>query len=99
MRRRVAVRLRRGGSGPDTGPVIGAAFGVILASAQAGDETAFARIFRDVQPPLLRYLRVIAPEAEDVAGDTWLPPGAVRVAAHRGLRRLAQQAERAGVTR
>jgi len=52
--------------------VIGAAFGVTLARAQAGDEAAFACIFRDVQPALLRYLRVIAPEAEDVAGDTWL---------------------------
>jgi RNA polymerase sigma-70 factor (ECF subfamily) len=52
--------------------VIGAAFGVTLASAQAGDEAAFACIFRDVQPPLLRYLRVIAPDPEDVAGDTWL---------------------------
>lgn len=29
------------------------------------------RIFRDVQSALLRYLRVISPEAEDVAGDTW----------------------------
>jgi RNA polymerase sigma-70 factor, ECF subfamily len=52
--------------------VIGAAFGVTLASAQAGDEAAFACIFRDVQPALLRYLRVIAPDPEDVAGDTWL---------------------------
>ena len=52
--------------------MIGAAFGVTLASAQAGDEAAFACIFRDVQPALLRYLRVIAPEPEDVAGDTWL---------------------------
>ncbi len=52
--------------------MIGAAFGVTLARAQAGDEAAFACIFRDVQPALLRYLRVIAPEAEDVAGDTWL---------------------------
>jgi RNA polymerase sigma-70 factor (ECF subfamily) len=52
--------------------VIGEAFGVTLARAQAGDEAAFACIFRDVQPALLRYLRVIAPEAEDVAGDTWL---------------------------
>jgi len=52
--------------------VIGAAFRVTLASAQAGDESAFACLFRDVQPALLRYLRVIAPEAEDVAGDTWL---------------------------
>ena len=52
--------------------MIGAAFGVTLARAQAGDEAAFACIFRDVQPALLRYLRVIAPEAEDVAGETWL---------------------------
>jgi RNA polymerase sigma-70 factor, ECF subfamily len=52
--------------------VIGAAFGVTLASAQAGDEAAFACIFRDVQPALLRYLRMIAPDPDDVAGDTWL---------------------------
>jgi RNA polymerase sigma-70 factor, ECF subfamily len=52
--------------------VIGAAFSVTLASAQGGDELAFARLFRDVQPTLLRYLHVITPEAEDVAGDTWL---------------------------
>ena len=53
-------------------PVIGAAFSVTLASAQGGDETAFACLFRDVQPALLRYLHVITPEAEDVAGETWL---------------------------
>ena len=52
--------------------MIGAAFGVVLARAQAGDEAAFARLFADVQPALLRYLRVITPEADDVAGDTWL---------------------------
>jgi RNA polymerase sigma-70 factor, ECF subfamily len=52
--------------------VIGAAFGVILARARAGDEAAFSWIFRDVQPALLRYLRVITPEPEDVAGETWL---------------------------
>jgi RNA polymerase sigma-70 factor, ECF subfamily len=65
-------RLRRGTGRPDTRPVIGAAFGVTLASAQGGDETAFACLFRDIQPTLLRYLHVITPEAEDVAGDTWL---------------------------
>ena len=33
----------------------------------------FACLFRDVQSALLRYLRVIAPEAaDDVAGETWL---------------------------
>jgi RNA polymerase sigma-70 factor, ECF subfamily len=52
--------------------VIGAAFRDVLSDAQAGDEAAFTRIFRDVQPALLRYLRLIAPDADDVAGDTWL---------------------------
>jgi len=61
--------------------VIGGAFGVTLASARDGDEAAFARIFRDVQPALLRYLRVIATDPEDVAGETW-----VQVVA--GLRRF-----------
>jgi RNA polymerase sigma-70 factor (ECF subfamily) len=65
-------RLRHGVRRADTGPVIGAAFGVTLASAQGGDEIAFACLFRDVQPALLRYLHVITPEAEDVAGETWL---------------------------
>ena len=52
--------------------MIGAAFGDTLAKAQAGDEAAFACIFRDVQPSLLRYLRMIAPDPEDVAGETWV---------------------------
>jgi len=65
--------LLRGGTGrADTRPVIGAAFSITLASAQGGDETAFACLFRDLQPALLRYLQVITPEADDVAGDTWL---------------------------
>ena len=50
---------------------MGGAFGDTLARAQAG-RGGLRRIFRDVQPALLRYLRVIAPEAEDVAGETWL---------------------------
>jgi RNA polymerase sigma-70 factor, ECF subfamily len=41
--------------------MLGAEFGSALARAQGGDEAAFARIFRDLQPVLLRYLRVIAP--------------------------------------
>ena len=53
--------------------VIGPAFSAILADARGGDEEAFACLFRAIQPVLLRYLRVIAPEAaEDVAGETWL---------------------------
>ena len=45
-------------------------------------------------------LRVVAGlESGEVARIVGKSPGAVRVAAHRGLRRLAQLAERAGVTR
>jgi len=53
--------------------VLGPAFPATLAGAQGGDELAFAAIFRDVQPVLLRYLHMIAPAAaEDVAAETWL---------------------------
>ena len=53
--------------------VIGGDFAEVLAAAQLGDELAFSRLWRDGNPALLRYLRVIAPEsAEDVAGETWL---------------------------
>ena len=42
----------------------------MLAAAQGGDEEAYARLFRDIQPALLRYLNVIAGQAaEDVAGQ------------------------------
>lgn len=54
-------------------PVTEAAFAATLAAARAGDEEAFARLFREAQPPLLRYLRVLAPEAaDDIASETWL---------------------------
>ena len=57
----------------DTGPVIGAAFDATLAAARDSDEAAFTCLFRDIQPALLRYLRVLAPgAADDVAGETWL---------------------------
>lgn len=53
--------------------MIGEDFGQVLAAAQGGSEPAFSRLWRDTNPPLLRYLRVIAPEpAEDVAAETWL---------------------------
>jgi RNA polymerase sigma-70 factor (ECF subfamily) len=42
-------------------------------AAQHGDEAAFRRLYRDVQPRLLRYLRALAgTEAEDLASETWL---------------------------
>ena len=53
--------------------MIGEGFAAVLAAAQEGSEAAFSQLWRDGNPALLRYLRVIAPEsAEDVAGDTWL---------------------------
>jgi len=53
--------------------VIGEDFTAVLASAQEGGETAFSALWRDVNPALLRYLRVLAPDAaEDVASETWV---------------------------
>ena len=48
-------------------------FPEVLRLAAAGDAAAFARLWRDTQPPLLRYLWVSAGDvAEDVAADVWL---------------------------
>ncbi len=60
---------------PILGIVIGEKFERLLAAAQ-GDtgeaDGAFSVLWRDANPALLRYARVIAPEAaEDVAADTW----------------------------
>jgi len=53
--------------------VIGEGFPAILAAAQDGSEAAFSQLWRDTNPALLRYLRVICPAAaEDIAADTWV---------------------------
>ena len=53
--------------------VVGDEFADVLAAAQRGDEDAFAVLWRDANPALLRYLRVVAPEhAEDIAAETWV---------------------------
>lgn len=53
--------------------MIGPSFGAVLAAARDGDEDAFAVLWRDVNPALLRYLRVVAPGlSEDVAAEVWL---------------------------
>jgi RNA polymerase sigma-70 factor (ECF subfamily) len=58
---------------PILGSVIGDAFPALLAAAQDGGEDAFAALWRDANPSLLRYLRVVAPDAtEDVAAETWV---------------------------
>ena len=53
--------------------MLGERFAETLAAAQSGDETAFASLWRDVNPVVVRYLRVTAPQmADDVASETWL---------------------------
>jgi RNA polymerase sigma-70 factor (ECF subfamily) len=56
---------------------LGLDFDTVLIAAQAGAEWAFSRLYRDLNPRLLRYLAAQAPgEAEDLAAETWL--GAAR---------------------
>lgn len=53
--------------------MLGLTFADILERARAGDEAAFAQLFHDVQPSLVRYLRVMSSTAvEDLAAETWL---------------------------
>jgi len=50
-------------------------FAGVLSAAASGDELAFARLWRDVHPALLRYLRVLTKDetvAEDVAAEVWV---------------------------
>ena len=58
---------------PHTRNVVSEDFAAVLAAAQDGSEDAFSVLWRDANPALLRYLRVIAPDvAEDVAAETWV---------------------------
>jgi RNA polymerase sigma-70 factor (ECF subfamily) len=53
--------------------VVGEDFAALIAAAKRGDEAAFSALWRDANPALLRYLRVVTPEhAEDVAAETWV---------------------------
>ena len=57
--------------------MIGPEFPVVLSAAVRGDEDAFGRLWRDLQPRLLRYFAVVSrAAAEDLASETWL--GVVR---------------------
>jgi RNA polymerase sigma-70 factor (ECF subfamily) len=52
--------------------MLGTSFPVVLERTRDGDASAFAVLWRDYQPALLRYLRVTTREAaEDVASETW----------------------------
>ena len=53
--------------------MIGPLFPELLTAAQGGDEQAFAVLWRELQPAVLRYFQVVATEAaEDLAADTWM---------------------------
>jgi len=66
-------QLRRRLLTPDTAGVVGEEFAVLIEAARRGDEAAFSVLWRDANPALLRYLRVVTPEhAEDVAAETWV---------------------------
>lgn len=53
--------------------MVGEEFADVLAAAQDGSDDAFAVLWRDANPALLRYLRVVAPEyAEDIAAEAWV---------------------------
>jgi RNA polymerase sigma-70 factor (ECF subfamily) len=53
--------------------VVGDDFARVLAAAQGGSEDQFAVLWRDANPALLRYLRVLAQDnAEDIAAETWM---------------------------
>ncbi len=55
-------------------------FGGVMVAAQAGDQRAAERLFLELHPQLLRFLRVSEPRmADDMAGEVWL-------AVARGLR-------------
>lgn len=57
-------------------------FTTVVTAARAGEQWALSRLYRDVNPRLVRYLRSIAPtEADDLAADVW-------VAVAQGLRRF-----------
>jgi len=52
--------------------MIGADFRTVLRAARRGDEAAFATMWLEFHPPLLRYLRVlVGSAADDVASETW----------------------------
>ena len=51
--------------------MIGEDFASVLGRAQRGDESAFAMLWRDLNPALLRYLTVTGEPADDVAAETW----------------------------
>ena len=53
--------------------MIGERFDAVLSGAARGEEESFAELYRDLHPPLLRYLRTLSwDHAEDACSETWL---------------------------
>ncbi len=53
--------------------VLGERFPEVLRAAASGDGAAFATLWRDIHPPMLRYLWVASGDAaEDLASEVWL---------------------------
>jgi RNA polymerase sigma-70 factor, ECF subfamily len=66
------VRATNGRKRATVENVLGSEFPSHLAAAREGDEDSFAVLWRELQPPLLRYLSVAAGgTAEDLASETW----------------------------
>ena len=69
----IGILLRGGVRNADTQDVVGDDFATVLLAAQGGSEDQFAVLWRDANPALLRYLRVLAPDnADDIAAETWM---------------------------
>jgi RNA polymerase sigma-70 factor, ECF subfamily len=78
-----SIRTSPSPSAPDAPPAAERAFSraptpadgfdALLTNMRAGDDGAFAVLWRACNPSLLRYLRVVADEvADDLAAETWL---------------------------
>jgi len=53
--------------------LLGDEFGRVLAAARVGEQWAVTRLYRTLQPSVLRYLTARAPvDAEDIASQVWL---------------------------
>jgi RNA polymerase sigma-70 factor (ECF subfamily) len=72
---------------------------VVLVHQAVEEALAAIRALPPLQAEVL-MLRLVAGLSSDVVAELVdSTPGAVRVAAHRGLKRLSQQLDRTGVTR
>lgn len=61
------------GRARNTGTVLGNDFARTLRAAQAGEEDAFARLWRDANPAMIRYLRVVGhDDPYDEACEGWI---------------------------